>query len=48
VIVAILSWAPIKLAKYGLRLLFGTEESLDNLAILTNQAIDDYMKENPL
>lgn len=47
-IVAVLLWVPIKLVKYGLELVIGTEEERNDLAFATNQAIDDYMKEHPL
>jgi hypothetical protein len=48
VIVDALLWAPTKVVKYGLRRMTGLEGSFDDLALHTNQAIDDYIKQHPL
>jgi hypothetical protein len=43
-IFALLVWVPIKVLKYGLQLVIGTEEAMVDLANLTNQVIDDHLK----
>lgn len=48
IVVAVLLWAPGKILKYGFRWAIGTEAALDDLAMFTNQAIDDYIEANPL
>lgn len=44
-ILEILLWLPIQVAKYFLKPVIMTA---DTFAEMTNQAIDDYIKENPL
>jgi hypothetical protein len=40
-------WVPIKVFACCLRLILPSEEAMVDLANLTNQAIDDYLKEHP-
>lgn len=41
----VLLWAPITVARHFLKPVTTTFESF---SVMTNQAIDDYIKENPL
>jgi hypothetical protein len=48
VIVGVLLWVPIKVVAFCLRPFIPTDAALENLANLTNQAIDEYLEEHPL